>query len=106
MHGPEGRKDTTITDTIGGSTMGRGREEMHDMPHHATPCHAIPPPHHATLYHTVSIRFDSIRFEARQDKTRQDKTNNGARKEKGRGTDMKGIGGGRDEAGRQAGRHR
>jgi hypothetical protein len=53
----EGRRDTTITDTIGGSTMGRGREEMHAIPHHAIPCNTTPC--HATLYHTVSIRFEA-----------------------------------------------
>jgi hypothetical protein len=46
MHGPEGRREgrrnTTITDTIGGSTMGRGREEMHAIPHHDTPYHTTP----------------------------------------------------------------
>jgi hypothetical protein len=69
-------------------------------------CHTMPCNTTTTPCHIVPYRVDSTRFDSRQDKTRQDKTNNGARKEKGRGTDMKGIGGGRDEAGRQAGRHR
>src|ERR1700679_3749350 len=108
MHGPEGRREGGMQRSLTRLVEAQwGEGEMHDMPHHTMthytipyhtiPCHTMQYHHHTMPHCTIPCRFDSIRG-----KTRQDKTNNGARKEKGRGTDMKGIGGGRDEAGRQA----